>query len=522
MQGKKHFKPKLFVNWCLPDMIPDNNFYKILKSKLDLSFVYVSTRDVYSHTGKPSVDPVVFFKMLLVGYLENVCSDRALERLFQLRLDLLYFIDHDIDERVPDHSTICKTRKRIPTAVFEEVFSHILGLCIEEGMVSGKIQSIDTAYINANASLDRMTEIKMVDRSPEEYLSEVKSQDEPSTEEREQARKRLEKSQKTLENFTEHRRKKYTQQDGGRPHKKNKRRFLSNATHLSQTDPDARVAKKSGKPRMLCYTSIASVDTQENVITHIGAEHASKKDSRLLLDATEQTLDRLESHGLQVDTILAGAGFSSGENYYILNAWGLKSYIPIHGGFKEKREGFEYDKKQDRYICHQGINLPFKSVGKSGGYDKKRYISSKRDCDQCAFRVGCVDTRGVKKIEHTIYHEEYMEMINRLKSPSGKSNYFLRMQSVEPVFGTLQQHYGLRWINARGLSSADKIMLMAGAALNLKKWMRKLIENGDFTPKWSLIRSSCIKEGELILKAILRCSLFYTLYMQWWRGMRWV
>ena len=184
MQGQKNYQPRLFVNFHLPDVIPDDNFYKVLKENLDLRFVYDKTKPVYSHTGKPSIDPVVFFKMLLVGYLENCCSDRALERLFQLRLDLLYFIDHDISERVPDHSTICKTRKRIPTDVFDAVFNHILGLCVKSGMVSGNIQSIDSAYINANASIDRMVEVKMIDRNPEEYLNEIKSQDEATIEER--------------------------------------------------------------------------------------------------------------------------------------------------------------------------------------------------------------------------------------------------------------------------------------------------------------------------------------------------
>jgi hypothetical protein len=78
-----------------------------------------------------------------------------------------------------------------------------------------------------------------------------------------------------------------------------------------------------------------AVDTDNNVITHISAEHASKKDSRLLLDVTESTLDRLESFGLSTSTILAHAGFSSGENYFTLNHWGLNSYIPIHGGLKK-------------------------------------------------------------------------------------------------------------------------------------------------------------------------------------------
>jgi len=477
MQGKKEFEPKLFVNFQLPDHIPDDNFYKVLKSKLDLRFIYRETKDVYSHTGKPSLDPVVFFKCLLIGYLENICSDRALERAIQLRLDLLFFIDHDIGERPPDHSTICKTRKRIPAQVFEKVFNHILGLCIQSGMVQGNIQSIDTAYINANAALDKMIEVKMIDRDPTEYLQEVTSQDKPTDEERKIAEERLKKSQKTLERFTEYRKEKYSELEGGKQHKKNKRRFMSNATHSSKTDPDARIAKKSGKPRMLCYSSLMGVDTQENVITHISAEHASKKDSRLLLDATESTLDRLESFGLQVDTILADAGFSSGENYHILNHWGVNAFIPIHGGYKEKREGFNYDIENDLYTCKNGKTLYFSHYGKAGGYLKKRYFSSKKDCDNCQFRTGCVGKRGIKKIEHTIYKEEYEEMIARLKSDQGRASYALRMQSVEPAFGTLQQHYGLRWINARGKDCANKIMLMAAAALNLKKWVKKELEN---------------------------------------------
>jgi transposase len=96
----------LFVNFRLDQQIPADNFYKILKQVLDLNFIYEDTKDAYSNTGRPGIDPVVFFKILLVGYLENICSDRALERLFQLRLDLLYFIDHNIGDKVPDHSTI--------------------------------------------------------------------------------------------------------------------------------------------------------------------------------------------------------------------------------------------------------------------------------------------------------------------------------------------------------------------------------------------------------------------------------
>ena len=227
-----------------------------------------------------------------------------------------------------------------------------------------------------------------------------------------------------------------------------------------------------------------AVDTENNVITDISAQYSSKRDSRLLLDVTESVLDRLEMFGLRTTTILVDAGFSSGENYYVLKEWGLESYVPIHGGFKTQREGFKYYPGGDYYKCSEGQKLHFKGIGKSGGYDKKRYVSLKKICDSCPLRDDCVDSRGIKKIEHTIYKEEYDEMIARLKSDKGREIYSLRMQSVEPTFGTLMQHYGLRWINARGKDCAHKIMVMSAAALNLRKWVKNRVEkslNSIFT-----------------------------------------
>jgi len=490
MQGKKSFQPKLFTNFCLSDYIPDDNFYKILKRELDLSFVYKKTQFLYSNTGKPSIDPVVFFKCMLIGYHENVCSDRALERHINMRMDLRFFIDHDIDEPTPDHSTFCKTRKRIPIEVFQDVFDHILKLCVDAGLVNGNIQSIDSAYINANASIDRMTEVKMIDRDPKDYLDELSQHDGNHQiyghDDEKVARKRLEKSQRNLEWFTEMRKAKYTEQDGGSQQRKNKRRFLSNATHMSSTDPDAKVAKKSGKPRMLCYSSMMSVDTQHHIITHMSAEKAHRKDSRYLIKTTKQVKHRLENLGLRVHNILADAGFSSGENYHTLNSMNINAFIPLHGTYKPKREGFDYDPISDTYTCSQGQKIEYRQTAKSGGYYKKRYLSKKKQCDKCPLKLECVGKRGYKKIEHTIYKPEYDKMIKKLKSEKGQESYALRMHTVEPVFGTLQQHYGLRWINTRGHDLANKVMLMSAAALNLRKLIKYKPNNSILNPLSSI------------------------------------
>ena len=153
MQGKKDYQEKLFAHFQLSDRIPETNFYRRLKEVLDLDFLYPLTKGHYGESGQKSIDPVVFIKLCLVGYLENIISDRKLIDHCSLRLDILYFIGYDIDEELPWHSTISRTRQLFPEAVFEEVFTRVLALCVEKGMVSGHTQAIDSAPVKANASM---------------------------------------------------------------------------------------------------------------------------------------------------------------------------------------------------------------------------------------------------------------------------------------------------------------------------------------------------------------------------------
>lgn len=482
MQGKKHYEPKLFLSFNMEERIPQNNFYRLLKEELDLNFLYEMTRSYYGQTGNPSIDPVVFFKLLLVGFYENITYDRELMRHCALRLDILYFLNYDVDESLPSHVTLCKTRKRLGAEVFESVFEKVLGMCANAGLISGHTQSIDTAYVDANASIDRM--------KLKNYLAKVNEQDEEDDEQRrgglkvegkaEQEAEEEQKSRKELicehqkrSQYTAHRKRKWSALEGGKDHKKNNRRFFSNTTHFSPTDPDARVAKKGGKPRMLCFSSLLGVDSSCGVITHISAQHSDQKDSRLLIKGVDKINASLTKLGFQLDNVVADAGFSSGQNYADLNKRGLKGYVPLHGTYKSKREGFEYVEDGDYYLCKkQGIKLPFKRVGKNGVYQKRFYFSSKKDCNKCPFKEGCVDGRGIKKIEHTIHRPEYEQMLHRLKSRQGKYMSKIRMTTVEPVFGSLTQHYGMSRMNTRSLDSAHKNMLLAAVAFNFKKYQK--------------------------------------------------
>src|SRR5882757_2238345 len=163
MQGKKDYQEKLFIRFQLSDYVPQDNFYRQLKSILDFNFLYTSTSKYYGSEGQKSIDPVVFMKLMLVGYLENLNSDRRIIATSRMRMDILYFIGYDLDEELPWHSTLSRTRKLYGEYVFTEVFKQVLKQCIDKGMVSGRRQAVDGFFIKANASLDSMIEKEILD-----------------------------------------------------------------------------------------------------------------------------------------------------------------------------------------------------------------------------------------------------------------------------------------------------------------------------------------------------------------------
>lgn len=163
MQGKKNYTEKLFASFQLSERVPPENFYRQLKSALDLQFLYKATEPYYGTEGQKSIDPVVFFKLILVGYLENLNSDRKIMQHAAMRLDILFFIGYDIDEELPWHSTLSRTRQLYGEEVFLALFQKVLGLCVNKGMVSGKRQAVDSAFIKANASMDSITQKAVMD-----------------------------------------------------------------------------------------------------------------------------------------------------------------------------------------------------------------------------------------------------------------------------------------------------------------------------------------------------------------------
>jgi transposase len=438
MQGHKEYQEKLFLNFRLSERVPENNFYRQLKSRLDLSYLREMTAKYYGREGQKSIDPCVFFKLMLIGYMENINSDRQIIEISKLRLDMLYFLGYDLDEPLPSHSTLSRTRQLFGEEVFLEFFRNILRMCVQKGMVSGKIQAIDSAFIKANASMDSLVERELTEKV-KKYYSELTDNDEDQSER---------KKTKTRHRNVKH-----------------------GDLFVSTSDPDSRVSRKQGKLPALNHLGIVSVDTENHVICGAVADFADKNDSDTTEKIVGQVLENMRDNDLSVEEVLADTGYSSGLSYDYLEKQNIKAYIPPIGGYKPEKDGFKYDEEEDCYICSQGKKLPFKGIQKA--IDKKtsskEYRSKAADCRDCPLKLKCCKKGRYRQLRHSTAKPHYDKAYRLLNTWQGKRKMRQRGATVEPVWGTLLHFRRLKKLYTIGNELANKQVLMAASAYNLKK-----------------------------------------------------
>jgi transposase len=454
----------------LEGLVPQDNFYRRLNEALDLHFLYQATAKYYGTEGQQSIDPVVFFKILLVGYLNNLNSDRALLRYASNCLDVRLFLGYDIHEELPWHSTISRTRQLYGEDVFLSLFQKILLLCVEKGMVRGKRQAIDSAFIKANASMDSLVEKEILDDGVQ-YTQEL---DENSEFKVSQQRK------KAVEQHHAWKKQAYKDMPGGRktPQKDEfgneiRPKFLSNHTHYSPTDPDAKISVKPGKARQLNYSGQIAVDDAHHVITGACASSAGTKDSENLSEILHQTQENLGNAGIKIEQITADAGYSSGKSLKYCQENEIDAYIPNFGQYKPERAGFLYNSEKDQYECtkkggHHAV-LTCKGIRTdSKGYQKKTYRSSETVCATCPLRAQCCGKRTkFKKLDDSIDKPYYDQMHQKLTKNQhyAKRLSKIRSRTVEPVLGTLINFLGMRRVNTRGMQQAKPLCRHTFAAL---------------------------------------------------------
>lgn len=227
---------------------------------------------------------------------------------------------------------------------------------------------------------------------------------------------------------------------------------------------------KPGKVRALNYLCSLAVDTAQGVISHVQADFADSRDSVHLSSLVRGLQPRLQAQGLLWRELLADTGYANGSNYAFLEERGITPWIPVFGQYKAQIEGFTYDLAADAYTCAAGKALPFQKYDTSAdGSWLKIYWASYQDCHHCPLKSSCVPTARRKQLTRTAYDPAYHRAWARQQSRQGHVMRRKRQSTVEPVFGNLIHHYGLRRVGTRGQAGAQKTMLLAAIAYNLKK-----------------------------------------------------
>jgi transposase len=373
VQGKKEFNQRIYYNINLDCLVPDDHFLKRLDSLVTFNFVRDITRDYYSHTGKPSIDPVVLVKMLLVGYLFDIRSERKLVEEITLNLAYRWYIGYDLDEEIPDHSIFSKARSRFGRKLFVDIFEKILARCIELGLVSKEGMLIDSTIVRANASDRSMVETHL---SPGQYWKKLEEG----------------KPKKKL----------VGRRFGGKVDKDKMGKRTRDINRLSlrkksTTDPDATIVRKPGMGSHLLYKAHVATDTN-GIITAVSA-------SPSVLHDTGAVPNLVESHEKVLGTpswVAADTKYGSEECLAYLQDKDIKTAIRPEtkiskpGHFSKNK--FKYDRNRDCYICPNGKVLKRKS--KNYPQNRINYKSSEKDCKLCPLRDKCISGGNFRTISH--------------------------------------------------------------------------------------------------------------------------
>lgn len=463
MQGIKQRTPKLFYQFTLGDLVPADHPYRRIEQHLDLSFLYKQTRPLYGTEGQKSIDPVVFFKLCLLGYFNDITSDRQLQRYCSDSIAARWFLSYDIDEPLPVHSTISRTRQLYGTELFEQVFCQVLTLCVEAGLVEGKRQAVDSGLVKANASIDSMQRIVIMDDASE-YCRQVDADNFPSgTSDGAQTDDRAPKVDSPSDLHAVDR----------SPEEEPIKRKRSNKTHISASDPDARMARKPGKPTDMYYHGQVSADSQHGVIVGAMADFSNLDDHKSLPRLLERVESNLSRYHLEVEEILADSKYNTVSTIDLCQQKGITAFMQNPSGYKREREGFTFDSQANAYICSQGTTLSYKGEQPCREYVNHLYVSRADDCRECPIRSQCITGKSkTKRLTHSSGKALYDLMDDRLQTAHGRAMLTKRKAIVEPVIGNLMHFNGMRKVYARGLAAADKHVLLASVSFNLKKWLR--------------------------------------------------
>jgi len=456
MGPRQEAQSALFYDFSIEDHVPIDHVLRAIDRVIDLSSVRTHLTEFYSLTGRPSIDPELMMRMLLVGYIMGIRSERRLCEEVHLNLAYRWFCKMDLTDTVPDHSTFSKNRhgRFRDSDVLRHVFETVVAQCIDAGLASGQRYAADASIIAAYANRQKST--PKADWNPEAI--------DPN-----EAPRAVREYLETLDDAA----------------------FGAASTvtpkFISHSDPASQWTGARGGPAYFAYSTNYLIDTDNAVIMDVEATRSIRQAE---VGAVRTMIDRVqEKHDLKPERLIADTAYGSGPMLdWLVEKRGIAPHIPVIDKSRRKdgtfeRADFTFDAENDLYICPNGNELKqFRRAYKTprSGANKgetMRYRARKTDCDVCLMKTRCCPNEPQRKVTRSIY--ETSRDVARVLAQTKQYSISCKLRKkVEMSFAHLKRIHGLGRLRLRGPCGAHDEFILAATAQNLKK-LAKLAPQGS-------------------------------------------
>jgi transposase len=442
MMGRlNHDQAQLFYSFCLEEVVPDDHLVREIAAVLDLSWVRAELAPYYPNIGRPSIDPELMIRMLIVGYVFAIRSERLLCREVKVNMAYRWFCGLSIEDKIPDHSAFSRARHERfrDSDIFRRVFEHVVETCIAAGLVGGEGFAVDASLIVADANKQRSIpgsewnkprDPQGASRAVKEYLASL---DDAA----------FGAASEVTPKF------------------------------VSPSDPAAQWTGAMRGPAFFAYANNYLIDVKFGIIMDVEASRAIRQAE---VGAAQTMIDRTEKRfGLKPERLAADTAYGAAPNlHWLVNEKKIAPHIPVIDAAKREdgifsREDFTYDKARDVYICPGGKLLT--TTGRIRDDDLRPYSASKRDCDICPLKMQCCPKDISRKLLRSVY-EESRDVARAIARTSAFEQSRRDRKRAEMLFAHLKRILRLGRLRLRGPWGARFEFILAAIAQNLRKLVK--------------------------------------------------